>query len=149
MIEVIIKITGNTLLNDKVDELIKVTRQIQETEESLDTKMEIKKKKENIKKDKKKIEVEEQEDVYNISEIDDDLNGNIYNEDEEDYSSSIDELKKDAKTLFIKLTKKDKPKARNLLENYDVGGFSELDKVFKDDFVKWGDFIKLLKEYVG
>ena len=149
MIEVIIKITGNTLLNDKVDELIKVTRQIQETEESLDTKMEIKKKKENIKKDKKKIEVEEQEDVYNISEIDDDLNRNIYNEDEEDYSSSIDELKKDAKTLFIKLTKKDKPKARNLLENYDVGGFSELDKVFKDDFVKWGDFIKLLKEYVG
>ncbi len=161
MVEVIIKITGNTLLNEKVDELIKAARQIQETEENLDTKMEIKKKKENKKEPKKfkKGEVEEFEDVEEDIEedieedVEEDIDTDEDYEDEdidaEDDSPSIDELKKDAKTLFIRLTKKDKPKARKLLDKFEVDGFSDLEKIFKDDIVKWENLIKRLKKYVG
>lgn len=159
MIEVIIKITGNTLLNDKVDELIKAARKIQETEENLDTKMEIKKKKEKIKKAKQqeekiveyfeKIEddVTEDEEIKDIEDIEVDEEDE---EDEDDENSfSIEELRKDTKGLFIKLTKKDKPKAKALLEKYNVSSFSELEEAFEDSTTKWQKLIKTLKKYVG
>ncbi len=168
MIEVTIRITGNTLLNDKVDELIKAARQIQETEENLDTKMEIKKKKEKVKKEPKKSKKEEEETVEDFEEVkdteeeedkeDNDVDVEEDEEDEEDSDveededediSSVEDLKKEAKNLFIKLTKKDKPKAKALLGKYDVGGFSELEEVFEDSTTKWEKLIKTLNKYVG
>ena len=163
MIEVTIRITGSTLLNDKVDELIKVARQIQETEESLDTRMEIKNKKEKTKKESKKSKKEEEETVGDFEEVEDDkevedTEEDNYiedsdvdveeDEDEDEDISSVEDLKKETKNLFIKLTKKDKPKAKALLEKYEVTGFSELDKVLKDDDEKWEKIIKLLKKHV-
>ncbi len=164
MVEIIIKITGNTLLNDKVDELVKVARQIQETEESLDTKMEIKNKKEKVKKEPRKTKKQEEilddfeeieedntedEEQANIEEQDvDELEDIEEDEDEEDISS-VEELRKEAKSLFIKLTKKDRPKAKALVEKYEVGSFSELEDVFEDSTTKWEKLIKTLKKYVG
>lgn len=155
MIEVIIKITGSTLLNDKVDELIKAARRIQETEENLDTKMEIKKKKEKIKKTKQQEEkiVEDfeeiEDDVTEDKEIKDIEDIEVDEDDDEEDSFSIEELRKDTKGLFIKLTKKDKPKAKALLEKYNVSSFSELEEVIKDSTTKWQKLIKTLKKYAG
>ena len=146
MIELNIRITGNTLLNDKVDELIKVAKQIQETEENLDTKMGVKTKKEKSQKEPKR---QEDDDVEEIEEdIEDDEDIDIEEDDDEDISS-VDDLRKSAKSLFIKLTKKDRPKAKALVEKYGVASFSELDELFDNSLEKWTKFIKILNKYVG
>ena len=149
MIELTIKITGKTLLNNKVDDFMKVIRQIQETEENLDTKIEIKNKKEKVnKKPIKQEEIEEDEDIEEEPTIeDDDIEDNVVDEDYEvtdeededdnDEEEDVDDLRKEAKSFFIKLTKKDKSKAEKFLKKYDVDSLSGLDKVFKDDTEKW------------
>ena len=170
MIELKIKITGKTLLNNKVDDFMKVIRQIQETEENLDTKIEIKNKKEKVnKKPIKQEEIEEDEDIEEEPTIeDDDIEDNVVDEDYEvtdeededdndeeedvddnDEEEDVDDLRKEAKSFFIKLTKKDKSKAEKFLKKYDVDSLSGLDKVFKDDTEKWEKAIKLLKKHVG
>ena len=161
MIELTIKITGKTLLNNKVDDFMKVIRQIQETEENLDTKIEIKNKKEKVnKKPIKQEEIEEDEDIEEEPTIeDDDIEDNVVDEDYEvtdeededdnDEEEDVDDLRKEAKSFFIKLTKKDKSKAEKFLKKYDVDSLSGLDKVFKDDTEKWEKAIKLLKKHVG
>ncbi len=161
MIELTIKITGKTLLNNKVDDFMKVIRQIQETEENLDTKIEIKNKKEKVnKKPIKQEEIEEDEDIEEEPTIeDDDIEDDVVDEDYEvtdeededdnDEEEDVDDLRKEAKSFFIKLTKKDKSKAEKFLKKYDVDSLSGLDKVFKDDTEKWEKAIKLLKKHVG
>ena len=165
MIELTIKITGKTLLNNKVDDFMKVIRQIQETEENLDTKIEIKNKKEKVnKKPIKQEEIEEDEDIeeeptieeedieddiVDEEEDEDDIVDEEEDEDDNDEEEDIDDLRKEAKLFFIKLTKKDKSKAEKFLKKYDVDSLSGLDKVFKDDTEKWEKAIKLLKKHVG
>lgn len=159
MIELTIKITGKTLLNNKVDDFMKVIRQIQETEENLDTKIQIKNKKEKVnKKPIKQEEIEEDEDIEEEPTIedddieDDDIEDDVVDEEEDEDDNDeedIDDLRKEAKSFFIKLTKKDKSKAEKFLKKYDVDSLSGLDKVFKDDTEKWEKAIKLLKKYVG
>ena len=155
MIELTIKITGKTLLNNKVDDFMKVIRQIQETEENLDTKIEIKNKKEKVnKKPIKQEEIEEDEDIeeeptIEEEDIEDDIVDEEEDEDDNDEEEDIDDLRKEAKLFFIKLTKKDKSKAEKFLKKYDVDSLSGLDKVFKDDTEKWEKAIKLLKKHVG
>ena len=165
MIELTIKIKGKTLLNNKVDDFMKVIRQIQETEENLDTKIEIKNKKEKVnKKPIKQEEIEEDEDIeeeptieeedieddiVDEEEDEDDIVDEEEDEDDNDEEEDIDDLRKEAKLFFIKLTKKDKSKAEKFLKKYDVDSLSGLDKVFKDDTEKWEKAIKLLKKHVG
>ena len=136
MIELNIRVTGNTLLNDKVGELIKVVKQIQEIEENLCTKRGVKTKEEKFQKEP--IRQEE------IEEIEED----IEDDDDED-TSSIDDLRKTSKSLFIKLTKKDRPKAKALVQKYGVASFSELDDLFENSSEKWTKFLKILNNYVG
>ena len=155
MIELTIKITGKTLLNNKVDDFMKVIRQIQETEENLDTKIGIKNKKEKVnKKPIKQEEIEEDEDIeeeptIEEEDIEDDIVDEEEDEDDNDEEEDIDDLRKEAKLFFIKLTKKDKSKAEKFLKKYDVDSLSGLDKVFKDDTEKWEKAIKLLKKHAG
>lgn len=155
MIELTIKITGKTLLNNKVDDFMKVIRQIQETEENLDTKIEIKNKKEKVNKKTIKQEEIEEEPTIEDDDIEDDVVDEDYevtdeeDEDDNDEEEDVDDLRKEAKSFFIKLTKKDKSKAEKFLKKYDVDSLSGLDKVFKDDTEKWEKAIKLLKKHVG
>lgn len=118
MVELNIRITGDTLLSDKLTEVIKVIQSIQLGEEKQGFKNEVKDKKQEKLKEKPK-ELEDNAVVGGDDEI-------------KESDLSIEELKKKAKEHFIKLTKKDKQKAKNLLEEYGVTRFSELEDKFNN-----------------
>lgn len=124
MVEVTIKLTGEHL---NIDELIKAVSLSQGKGVSTKEEQKIEISKEDCNsKEEQKIEVTKEEQDADVE--------------------NLENVKKIAKSSFIKLAKLNKDDAKKLLELFDVSKFSELDEELGDDINKWNSVVEIIEK---
>lgn len=137
MIKLLIEITGEDLALNKMTPLLELMNKMQDTTniKTVSTNTE-KHKITDIQEEVEENTPKKPKKVTSVPKI----------EDEEIAKAEI-VIKAEAKAKFIKLAKKDRDKAKALLDNYGVKKFSEIEDLAEDKPLVWEDILDaLIKE---